>query len=401
MSMRTTAIPTAKKLVYELALTKGIVSKSELMDQLALTSSSLTRLLEEMTAEGLLQEGGRGDSTGGRRPILYRLNARYGYVWGLEISRLYSSLGLFDLHMNPLRLTRWRMDASMTPERLVAHVEAEVRAGMEEQGIRTAQILGMGIGAVGPLDQRTGRLLSPLFFPAGGYADLPIRDLLEQRLGFPCMLENGANTALIGEHWMLRGEDVRHMLYVHAGAGLRSAMMSNGRIVYGAIDPEGAIGQMIVQVDGPRLQENGNYGALEAFASVQALEKRARTQLRSGSGALALPDSRPPAPDAVSYDTLLEALRRDDPFARELFAQSASYLGVGLANLINILHPERVILGGALIASHEMFFETATRVAGQNIYYSSDYRPSFSKGELKEDAVATGAAVMVLRNLKV
>ncbi|MCC3374860.1 ROK family protein [Cohnella sp. REN36] len=398
MSMRSTAIPTAKKLVYDLARTRGIVSKSDLMDRLALTSSSLTRLLEEMTAEGLLQEGGRGDSTGGRRPILYRLNADYGYVWGLEISRLYSTLGLFDMQMTPLRLRRWRMDASMTPDRLVDYIEAEVRDGMRDHDIPPSDILGMGIGAVGPLDQARGLLLNPLFFPADGYANLPIRDLLEGRLGFPCVLENGANTALIGEHWMLRDEDVRHMLYVHAGAGLRSAMMTNGQIVYGAIDPEGAIGQMIVQTGGPRLRESGNYGALEAFVSVQALEKQARRLQAEGRlGAIAAAGG---AADAASYDALLEALRREEPIARELFEQSAAYLGVGLANLINILHPEKIILGGALIASHELFFETATRVAQDSIYYASEYRPSFSKGELKEDAVATGAAVLVLRDLK-
>ncbi|MNJ53026.1 hypothetical protein D3C77_483980 [compost metagenome] len=105
-------------------------------------------------------------------------------------------------------------------------------------------------------------------------------------------------------------------------------------------------------------------------------------------------------PDGIHFDMLVEALNEGDPFIRELFTQSAVYMGIGLANLINILHPETVILGGALINAHGLYYDTAISVAQKNIYYFPKYQPVFSKGVLQENAVSTGAAVMMFKQLQ-
>ncbi|MBB6637270.1 ROK family protein [Cohnella thailandensis] len=391
--------PSPKKRIFDQVLNKGIVSKGELMEALSLTSTSLTRLLEELISENVLQLSGHGDSTGGRRPLLYRLNPEYGYAVGLDISRIFSSIALFDMNMNKLASERWRMDGKMTPERLIDRVQAFLERVRQDLGIGRERIVGLGIGAVGPIHSGEGMIQKPLYFPSPGWTNVPIRRLLEERLGIPCTLENGANAALLGEHWALRDENVRHMLYVHVGYGLRSAVMSGGQIVYGATDMEGSIGQMIIQVDGPRLQERGNYGALEAFASIQALEKQARSQLKLGRQSTL--NAIAGDPDQVTFDQLLKALAEEDSFVRELFTHSASYLGVGLANLVNVLHPEKVILGGALLSAHEEAFSIATQVAARHVYHSDEYQPEFGKGTLQEDAVSFGAALMVYRGLRV
>ncbi|WP_276355132.1 ROK family protein [Cohnella caldifontis] len=391
---RTNRLPSSKERIYSFIAESGIVSKAELLGRFAVTSSTLTRMLEEMASEKLILASGLGPSSGGRRPILYEINPGYGYYFGLEISRLHSSLGFFDSRMNPMSFTRWRMDESMTPERLVRHVDASMKAILFDHKIDPGQVFGVGIGAVGPLDREAGTILQPLHFPAQGWSHVPVCRMIEEATGFPARLENGANTALMGEHWAMRKSNPQHMLYVHAGVGLRSAMMSRGQIIHGSIDMEGAVGQMIVQVGGPRLQESGNFGALEAFASVQALEKQASSQAKMGSGPWK-ELFRAAAPDRIRYDDLLQALRQEVPAAVEMFRQAASYLGIGLANMINLLHPEVVILGGALTYSHSGFWETAIEIARKHIYYYPAYEPVFSKGELREDAVAAGAALMM------
>ncbi|RUS46645.1 ROK family protein [Cohnella sp. AR92] len=391
-----TPAPTAKKRVFDRVLDKGIVSKGELMDALSLTSTSMTRLLEEMISENVLQLSGHGDSTGGRRPLLYRLNPEYGYAVGLEISRIFSSIALFDMNMNKLVSERWRMDDRMTPEALIDRVEAFLDRARKERAIPPERIIGIGIGAVGPLLPGEGLIQKPLYFPSPGWTNVPITRLLEERIGIPCTLENGANMALLGEHWAMRDENIRHMLYVSVGYGLRSAVMSGGQIVYGATDMEGSIGQMIIQVDGPRLQGRGNPGALEAFASIQALETQSRALLKSGSSSILSELSNP---EDLDFDDLLEAMAKGDPLVQELFDRSASYLGVGLANLVNALHPEKVILGGALLSAYEGAFSIAADAALRNVYHSDEYRPAFSKGALQEDAVAFGAALLIYRRM--
>ncbi|MFX3633899.1 MAG: ROK family protein [Candidatus Pristimantibacillus sp.] len=394
MDKRTHPVPTTKRLIYDLVSNKEMVSKAELLSNLhSISSTTLSRLLDEMTSEGLLLVSGLGASSGGRKPLQYQINPDYGYIFGLEISRMYSTLALFDMQMNVKSITRWRMDEAMAPEPFIQHVQINIKAFLSDHRISTDQIIGIGIGSVGPLDRANGIILKPLHFLANGWLNVPICQLIEERTGFKARLDNGANMALLGEHWALRDNDAQHLLYIHAGAGLRSALMSHGVIVHGSNDMEGAIGQMIIQMDGPRLLDYGNYGALEAFASVQALEKTARAHAKAGRHHLL--DMYKVTPEQLNYELVARAMTDGDPYATELFRQSATCLGIGLSNMINMFHPEVVIVGGVLINSADMFFQTTTEIARNNTFYYPDYEPIFTKGNLKEDAIVTGTAIMI------
>ncbi|MBP1156635.1 MULTISPECIES: ROK family protein [unclassified Paenibacillus] len=383
--------------IFEQIRKVGTVSKIDLLEKSGLTGSTLTRTLEELTAQELILEAGFGDSTGGRRPILYTVNPHYAYVFGLDISRMYSKLVLFDLQMNKLETKRWIMTESLTPDALLDNIVVSAQEMLTAHGIPLNKVLGMGVGAVGPLDRVTGTILEPLYFPSEGWNQVHITGILEQRLGFPVLLDNGANTALIGESWSDRERDYQHLLYIHVAVGLRSAMMTNGQVVYGAVDMEGAIGQMIIQTDGPRLWGQGNFGSWESYASIHALEQQAQTRLKQGRDSMLL--RMEPDPEKITFAHLGQALRDNDPLTVELFTQAATYFGIGLSNLLNILHPEKVILGGALISSHPGFFHIATRVAIQRTYYYPKYQVVFSLGSLGEDALVTGAAIMVINKL--
>lgn len=385
-----------QKDVFALILKKGIVSKQELQGSGDWTGSTLTRTLEELTAQGLIEEAGFGESTGGRRPILYQASASYGVLFGLDISRLVSTLSLYDMHLNRLETKRWSMTEQTTPQMLLDEVADTAERMLRERGIDKEAVIGLGIGAVGPLERQTGTILDPAYFPAPGWRNVPVAAALESRLCIPVLLDNGANAALLGEYWASREQAYQHLLYIHAGVGLRSAVMVGGKLVYGAVDMEGAIGQMIIQADGPRLHADGNFGSLEAYASVHALEREAKSRLKLGRESVLTELTEP---DKVQFAHLLFALERRDPLVVELFTQAAAYFGIGLANLLNVLHPEKVILGGPLIAADPLFFQTCTRIAIQNTHYYPTYQVMFSRGALGEDALVTGAAAMVAQEL--
>ncbi|HEY4390859.1 MAG TPA: ROK family protein [Paenibacillus sp.] len=389
--------PSIKKQVYDRIAYHGMITKAELLNYFSITSSSMTRLLDEMTAQELIMVSGFGNSTGGRKPILFQTNPKYRYLIGLEISRIYSTIGLYDLHLNPLSIVRWKMDDSMTPELLVEQITKTAHQFMEKQQITAKDVLGIGIGAVGPLDQQNGVILNPELFPAPNWRDIPICQMITERLHIPAKLDNGANTALIGEHWVLKTKDIQHALYVHVGANVRSAVMSGGQILRGAVDTEGAIGQMIIQANGPRLGDKGNYGALEAYVSVASLVDRIRTQLKIGRSSLLADIS----PDHINFASLINALHQGDLLVQEQFTETSAYLGIGLANLINMLHPEYVVLGGPLISAHPLVFDTATEIAKKNTYHYPKYSPIFTQGTLTDEAVATGAAIMILHDWEI
>ncbi|CAJ1316819.1 ROK family transcriptional regulator [Paenibacillus nuruki] len=387
-----------KRQVYDRIAVQDQISKTELLQEMDITSSSLNRILDELVREGWISESGQGQSTGGRRPTLYRIDPTHRYILGLEISRVYSVLGLYDLQMNTIASYRWFMDEQMTPERLVDYVEERIDWMLNDYQLTWSQIIGIGIGAVGPLDREKGIILNPVYFPATGWKNVAICQMLNERTGLMAVLENGANTALIGEHWAVRDENMQHMLFVNVGAGIRSAMMSGGQLVRGAVDREGSIGQMIIQTDGERLHDQGNYGALEAFASVQALEQQVRQRMKLGMDIWEAAEDL--TPEQVHFDTLITGLNQGNIFLQELFARSAGYMGIGLANIIHILLPEKVILGGALINANPSYYEQAIAVARKKVGYDDSYQPIFSKGVLQERAVAVGAAVMILQQME-
>ncbi|MEW9700550.1 ROK family protein [Paenibacillus sp. SI8] len=395
----TERIPNRKaKEIYEWICRQTNVSKTDLLDQSGMTVSTLTRLLDELVSQGLILESGFGASTGGRRPILYEKNPHYGYVFGLEISRTLSKLVLVDLGMNKLDARSWNMSAELTPEVLISLITEEVEHMLAAHKLDKSVVLGLGIGAVGPIDRLSGIILEPAYFPASGWKNIEICRRLSESIGIPVLLDNGANTAVLAESWIQRTQSFKHLLYIHAGIGLRSSVVSEGKVLYGAVDMEGSVGQMIIQTDGVAHRNvSGNYGALESYASLYAIEKAARSALKQGRATLLthFVDD----PDQLKYSHVLEALKKNDPLAVEIITEAATYFGIGLANLLNILHPEKVILGGPLIAGGDLFFQTATQVAIRKTYYYPAYQVVFSKGQLGEEALAIGAAVMVMDQL--
>jgi predicted NBD/HSP70 family sugar kinase len=393
-------IPNRKaKQIFTEIRRRGIVSKFELLESDdALTSSTLTRLLEELSASGWIEECGFGESSGGRRPLLYRIKPDNGYVFGLDVSRATTRLVLCDLKLEKIDSVSWTMTAKMTPDVLVEVAAEEAKRMARNHRISHERILGMGVGAVGPLDRANGMILNPLYFPAKGWSQFPIVQHLEEKLDVPVLLDNGANTALLAEYWAGAPEQYRHLLYVRAGIGLRSAMMSDGKLVYGAVDMEGALGHMIIQTDGPSHPEKPHmFGCLDSYVPIPVLEKQAASRLKQGRSSMlsTLVDD----PERIEFKHLLQALSADDRLVTELFTQAATYFGIGLANLLNILHPEKVILGGPLITSNELFYQISTQVALKNTIYYPAYPVSFSRGKLSDDALSIGAAAMIVDKL--
>lgn len=291
------------------------------------------------------------------------------------------------------------MTRHSTPEVLLNHMARAMEEMLDIHQLPKEQLIAIGVGSVGPLDRNNGIITNPLYFPSPGWSNVEVCRMLAERMDVPCFLDNGANTALLGEYWHSSDQErSEHVLYIHGGIGLRSAMMSNGKLVYGAVDMEGAVGQMIIQSDGiPPRDAGGNYGALESYASIYAMEREARSRLKQGRDSLLREMVQ--HPDQLQFEHLVEAVRMGDPLTVEIFRQSAAYFGIGLANMLNLLHPEKVILGGPMFNTQDLYFETATQVAIRKTYYYPAYQITFSRGTLGEEALAMGAAVLAALQL--
>lgn len=385
--------------IFNYIAERSDISKFDLQRLLSLSSSSLGRVLQEMVEEQLLIQSGYGPSSGGRKPILYNINAHYGYIIGIEISRFYAVLGLFDMKLNAKALTRWRMDSTMNPYTFIEYIDQTISSFCNDHQITKDKIIGIGIGAVGPLDRNQGMIINPKYYSAEGWNNIAITTLIEDKIGIKAVLDNGTDCAALGEQLAFRtqGSVADHLLYINVGVGLRSAMISGGHLVQGIYDREGAFGQMIIKAGDAPVLNGCNPGALENYVSIPVLVEQVKKKIRLGRTLLS--NQSPVNDKDVDFDLLIRELRLENPFITELFQQSATYLGIGVANLINIFQPNKVILGGSLINSYKEYAQLVAQTAELYTYNFPSYQTQFTQGILMEDAVATGAALLVRNRL--
>lgn len=388
-------LPDLKGEIVRFIANRKQVSKLELQERFSVTSSTLTRMLQELVDEQLIVHSGYGPSRGGRKPILYTLNAQYRYIIGIEISRFYTVLGLFDMSLKPISVTRWRMDSSMDPESYFDYVNQNISSFCKDHQISRDQIIGVGVGAVGPLDRKQGIILNPKYYEAAGWNQVNIKALIEEKLGLRAVLDNGADCAAMGEQHALRliGIDAEHLLYIQVGIGLRSAVISGGHIVQGMTDREGAFAQMIVKAGDPAILPGSTAGALENYVTIAAIIEQTKQQLRLGRQLFKhLPATKE---QDVTFDLLVRELHQQNLAIIELFQQSAAYLGIGVANLINTFQPGKIILGGVLVNAHKPYAQLVEETAHHFTYNYDGHQAEFMEGLLMEDAVAIGAALLV------
>lgn len=251
-------------------------------------------------------------------------------------------------------------------------------------------IRGIGVGAPGPLDTRSGVVHVA---PNLGWRNIPLKSRLETRLNLPVLLDNDANLAALGEQRFGAGERVSPLIYLTLGTGIGGGIIIDHQLYRGASDGAGEVGHMTIEPNGPQCG-CGNYGCLEAVASGTAMARHARELIDQGRGGgiLVLAGGDP---GKITGRLVAQAANGGDEDAREIIAQAGRYLGIGVASLINLFNPAVIVLGGG--AAHNSLLlaamkQQAERRAFQSLWQAVKIVPA----QLGERAGALGAVALVL-----
>jgi glucokinase len=316
------------------------------------------------------------------------------YVLGIDIGGTNLVVGAVAEDGSRLRALRSEPThaeggAADVVDRLVALSRRVMEATRAEDP--AAEIVGVGIGSPGPLDTRRGIVL---LTPNLGWVDFPLRDILAGRLGLPGALDNDANCAVLGEWWMGAARGARHALGLTLGTGIGGGIIIDGRLFHGASDCAGEIGHATIDANG-RLCKCGNYGCLEAYASGPAIARRAVEAL-AANGASLLSEMVEGDVSRVTAQTVYEAAAAGDPLAVEVVHETASFLGAGLANLLNIFNPEVVVVCGGVTQAGDTLFEPLHRVVAQRAFKPAVQACRVVPGALGGAAGVYGAARIFL-----
>lgn len=286
--------------------------------------------------------------------------------------------------------------AAKGPEAVIQSIMESAGRALGQAGIAASELDAIGVGAPGISNPETGILFTSPNLP--GWRDVPLRDIIEKGLGKKTFLINDANAAALGELYFGAGRGARNFIYVTISTGIGGGIIINGELYIGASGTAGELGHMTIDDKGP-LCNCGNTGCWETLASGTALVREARLRIKEGTRTSIL-DYAGGDMEKVTAQVIHTAAEQGDSLAKELIARTGYYVGVGLANLINIFNPERIVIGGGLSNIGNMLLAPAFKVAGERAYREAYQAVRFAPAELGQDSGVLGATVFALQEMK-
>jgi len=317
------------------------------------------------------------------------------YVMGVDLGGTKILAGVFDDKLECLGRAKKSTKAQRGPEAVVERIAATVLEAIDECDLQPKQIRGLGIGAPGACDPDTGTVI---FAPNLVWKNFPLKKELEKRLPFPVFVENDCNIQTLGVYEKELKARPRNVVGIFLGTGIGAGLILEGKLYRGFNRTAGEIGHMVLEVGGPKCG-CGNKGCFEALASRTAIFKRIEAALKDGQKTVLTEMLGANLEDLRSGD-LRKAIKRRDKLVERIVEEAAEYTGIAVANVINLLNPEVIVLGGGVMDALEdemlaIIIETAHDYAMNGTAEGIEIIAS----RLGDEAGITGGAVLARREI--
>jgi predicted NBD/HSP70 family sugar kinase len=376
-----------RRTVVQALFTSEAASRFEVSQRSGLSAGTVTNVVSELLAEGIVLEAGFEVSEQGRRRAILTLNRDYGYILGGEIGETGVSVGLFDLRLH--RLTTFRSPLSSeenNPTEVVNRIIEGVAFILQKEQITPDKILGMGLGLPGIVEHTEEQLVSA---PAWGWEPVPLKEMLARHFPFPLHLDNGAKAMALAEIDRNPQFAKEIVVSVYLGTGVGAGIIHEGKLNRGSTNSAGEWGHTIIVVDGEACR-CGHLGCLEAYVGSLGIIRRLH-ELDATHPALQMRD------EFGIIHTLIHMASRDDMVAKQVLDGTIRYLAAGLANLINLCNPHRIILSGMVGLELGQFALAEIRKATRQYALKLPCEAAeISVSQLEPDGASIGMAKLVL-----
>jgi predicted NBD/HSP70 family sugar kinase len=367
----------------------GPMTRQEIGVLAGLSPATVSNLVADLVSEGIIAEVGLEDSNGGRPRGLLQVNPEYGYVIGVDVGETEFLVELFDLGlgMRARHLSATDM-AVLDPTDAVTHVAEGIRSVIAQARVEERAILGVGVAVPGLVEHTEHAIV---YGQSVGWDAVPVESMLRDMIDLPVLVDNGAKTLGQAEKWFGAARGTDNAIIVLLGMGLGTCIISNGEVYRGATSSAGEWGHTSVVVGGRRCRCGAN-GCLEAYVGAAAIA--ARYAELSGASQAASPASL----EGAVAEIIASSQRV--PAAAQVLDEVVTYLGAGIANLVNLFNPERVVVGGWLgRALSDALLPAITEAASACALRLPFSGVQIVKAELGQDAVALGGATLPIAQL--
>ena len=337
-------------LVINTIIKYGPISRTELRDRVGLTAATVINITNDLLERNiLLQEGLAAASSKGRKALMLNVNPTAFYTLGVSLSTRRLRVGLANFQGQIVDHVDVTIRNTITPEEAVDLIQQNVQILVEKHQVPTEKLVGVGVAAPGPLDTHTGLITVPPDLP--NWRNVPLQKLLEERLQLPVRVDNETNAAALAECFA-GGDEKEFVFFISMfRLGVGGGLVLNGEPLLGFHGSAGEVGHLLVQPGG-RKCGCGSRGCLEAMISEDALLEAAAA---GGAG-------------EISLEELFTRSKNMDPVCYAVVKQAADYLTMAICDVVHMVSPSRIVLGGPLAEMSPQLADLAFRQVHSRSY---------------------------------
>jgi glucokinase len=275
------------------------------------------------------------------------------------------------------------------PQSVIERMFSAIDHILSLRNMNSSPLASISIAAAGAIDFDKGLITSSPNLP--GWHDVPLRDIVKEKYRVNTLIINDASAAALGEHRLGAGRGVSNLIYLTVSTGIGGGIIINGKLYSGQRGSAGEIGHMTIDVNGPRCN-CGNIGCFEVLASGTAVAKEAIRRIRQGERS-SLIEIVAGKIENITAEKVEVAARGGDSLASEIISRAATYLGIGMVNLVNIFNPEMIIVGGGMSNMGDLLLNPARQVVKERAFQLAAQAVRIVPAQLGEDAGVLGAAI--------
>jgi len=370
-----------KRLVLAIARENGALSQVDIIRKSGLSAGTVVNITRQLRKEKFLKPTGKGESSGGRRPVILKFNASAKYIISTLCLHNETRIALVDLTGVIIERVSFPTQPEAGPNAFIQNFRQHTERLLKPKSISLSQVMSFCVSFEGMVDARSGTLI---YSARLGWHDVPFKDYFQNLFGANIYIENEGRTSVLGEFIFGAGKSVRNLVYVVLESGIGVSIIHEGRIFHGPHQLEGEIGHTVKDPSGP-VCRCGKHGCLEALASGSAIIAAARDEAVPG-----LEEIINGKPEAEAFNHVLHMAEQGHAAARKILKKAAQLIGASLADVINLLDTEMVILAGYMAENNSPYFLDVIREAANSRCLDNPKR----KVSIVRDALGHNAAII-------
>ena len=373
----------------------GPISRTKIAKIFKLSPATITKYINGLIQAGIVKEDGWEPSKGGRMPVLLRIAPEAMYAIGVDLGGANLRVVVVNLENNIVAKITKKTNPDEGRDEVFRRVIDAIHEAIEHSKIEKEKIKGIGMGISGLIDHQRGVCL---YCPnIEGWENIPVKRLVEEEFAVDTCVEDSSRAMALAEHWSGVARGIDNFIFVNVGVGIGCAIFIHGKLYRGTGGIAGEFGHITIDEAGPRCN-CGNCGCLETLASGPAISRRARQAIKEGVVSL-IEKLAQGKLENITPEIVVEATKRGDKLAFNIMEKTGEYLGIGIADMINIFNPELIVIGAGVSQAGNILLEPLKRTVKARALQLSSSMTNIKVSQLGNNGGALGAAIMVLKDI--